>query len=700
MRVPLKWLAEFVQLDHPADEIASQLTMIGHEVEAVERLNDDVVFEVNVTPNRPDCLSIIGIARELSAIYKTPLKFPEHDLVADSGDLNFNVDIIDIPLCHRYAGRVVKNLEIGPSPDWLKNRLEQCGVRSINNVVDITNYVLLELGHPLHAFDLSTIKGHYIRIGTPRSVRGQGSSIGVKTLDGVVREIPAESLLIWDAEDPIAIAGVMGGSETEVRESTRDIFIESAYFDPISIRRTSKALGLKTESSYRFERGTDIKLLKKALDRTAYLVNKLCGGTINGKIDIYPKRHAPVEISVNYERVNRTLGLSLNGKEMLHCIEGLGLEIIDFADHFVVKPPTYRMDIKREADIVEEIARIYGYDRIPATLPKVSIGSVPSERFSSARTVGEIKESFEKAGFTEVINYSFMGPEDLDLLHIKDDDLRRNAVRIKNPLRAEDSLMRTTLAPALIRNVLHNLAHGNRELRLFEVSKVFLGPEPSTNEPQTSLLPTEILYLGAVYYKEKIKSLYRDDTLDFYIIKGIIDNVLNALRIGDFSFVRSSEPFLHPGQSCDILISGTKVGYCGLISPEITDSLNLRAQTPSLIVMELDLDGLIPYTMQVLKYMPLPRYPFIERDSAILVSSALESSLIMGWVKSYPSELIEDSYIFDVYKGEHIPEGKKSIAFNVRYRSSERTLKDEEIDALHQNIVAFVLSKSEGQLRQ
>lgn len=703
MRVPFEWLKEFVDIKELPHDVAHRLTMIGLEVEAVEHVDNNVVFEVNVTPNRPDCLSIIGIARELSASYKTPLGFPEHDVLAETGELDFNVDIVDAELCHRYAGRVVRNLKIGHSPDWLRKRLEKCSIRSINNIVDVTNYVLLELGHPLHAFDLKTIKGRRIIVGTPNSIKGTGARVKFKTLDGIEREMPDDSLLIWDVERPIAIAGVMGGMETEVTDSTVDIFIESAYFEPVSVRRTSKALGLKTESSYRFERGTDIKMLKKALDRAAYLMKEVAGGTICGKIDIYPKRYAPAEINVRYNKVNETLGLKLTKEEILDCLDGLGFEMKKSVNSLKIKPPAYRRDIKREIDVIEEVARIYGYDRIPAQLPKATIGIERREAIGNGQEVkNNIKQAFLKSGFTEVINYSFMGLQDIDLLGIGEDDERRNLVQIKNPLKIEESFMRTTLMPAFIKNLLHNLSHGNRELRLFEIARVFIKSiqhSAVSSQVEESGLPEEREHLAALYYKEKSKALYRDDTPDFYIVKGVIEAILNDFKIYDYSFVRSSEPFLHPGQSADIFIIDSKIGYVGALSPAIVDSLDIKAHKPSVIVMEIDIDSIIPYAMQVVKYRPLPRYPYIERDTAIIVDSLLEAAMLMKWLKSYPSDIIDDVYIFDVYQGKNIPEGMKSIAFNVRYRALDRTLKDDEIDALHKSLVDYILDKTKGQLR-
>ncbi len=723
MRVPFEWLKEFIDIKESPHEVAHRLTMIGLEVETVEQVDSDVVFEVNVTPNRPDCLSIIGIARELSAAYKTPLVFPEHDVLAETGELDFNVDIVNVDLCHRYAGRVVRNLKIGPSPEWLKKRLEKCSIRSINNIVDVTNYVLLELGHPLHAFDLKTIKGRRIIVGTSNRVKGQGARIKLKTLDGIEREMPEDSLLIWDAERPIAIAGVMGGMETEVADSTMDIFIESAYFEPVSVRRTSKALGLKTESSYRFERGTDIKMLKKALDRAAYLMREVAGGTICGKIDIYPKRYKPDEINVRYNKVNETLGLKLTKEEIIDCLDGLGFEMKKLANSLKIKPPAYRREIKKEIDVIEEVARIYGYDRIPAQLPKATIMSQESRvKSQESKIKDNIKQSLLKSSFTEVINYSFTGLQDIDLLGIGEDDERRNLVQIKNPLKIEESFMRTTLMPAFIKDLIHNVSHGNRELRLFEIARVFISQKSevslahrssliahrkkdhelsamSHELSSASILPIECEHLAALYYKEKSKALYRDDTPDFYIVKGVIEAILNDLKIYDYSFVRSSEPFLHPGQSADIFIMDSKIGYVGVLSPAIVDSLDIKAHKPSVIVMEIDIDSIIPYAMQVVKYRPLPRYPYIERDTAIIVDSLLEAAMLMKWLKSYSSDLIEDIYVFDVYQGENIPEGKKSIAFNVRYRASDRTLKDDEIDAMHKSLVDYILDKTKGQLR-
>src|SRR5208337_3303982 len=698
MRASLEWLREFVPVSESAGEVAHRLTMIGLEVEAMEQVDGDTVFEINVTPNRPDCLSIIGVARELSAAFGPALSFPEHELTVETGELDFNVDILDSTLCRRYAGRIVKGLKIGPSPEWLKCRLEKSGIRSINNVVDVTNYVLIELGHPLHAFDLETIKGRRIQVGTSKNVKGKAEKLRFRTLDGNEQELPGDALLIWDAEDPIAIAGIMGGLETEVSDSTVDIFIESAWFDPVSVRKTSRSTGLKTEASFRFERGTDIKMLKKALDRAALLMHEIAGGTVYGKIDIYPGIYTPREIRISCEKINRVLGLDLTEAEITHYLNKLGFAVDKGNGFFNITPPAYRVDVQGGFDIIEEVARSYGYERIPAVLPTGVVGieaQDDSQKLFSGALLKEMKEAFLKSGFTEVINYSFMGEQDLDLLAIDKGDKRGIfKVKIKNPLRSEDAYMRTTLIPALIRNIEYNVSHDNRAFRLFEISRVF---HVKSNRPKE--LPEEKNHFAAALYKEKIRSLYKDDTNDFFVVKGVIEALFDVLKISSCSFTRSSEPFLHPGQSADILIGGEKIGYVGALSPVIIDRLDIKAHSPSIILAEIDVDLIRPYSMQALKYHPLPRYPYSERDTALVVDEALEASEIVALLKSYSSDLIEHVSLFDVYQGKNIPEGKKSIAFSIRYRASDRTLKDEEVEVLHDRIVGFVIERTKGQLR-
>lgn len=689
MRLSIDWLRDFVDLNNiTPDELNLKLTMIGLEIEGVESVDGDIVFEVNVTPNRADCLSILGIAREVSALLNIPLRMPDFRIIGDLKRCEIEVSIFDSELCHRYSGRTIKGVRISESPEWMKKRLERSGMRSINNVVDVTNYVLLEMGHPLHAFDMDMIRGRIIRVGRA----GKGKSI--RTIDGVERRLPEDSLLIWDSERPVAIAGIMGGQDSEVTDRTVNVFLESAYFLPSSIRRTSKNLGLKTESSYRFERDTDKESLIIALDRAAYLICELAGGEISERVDEYPIAFKAEPIPVRYERVRRIIGAGIGNDEMIDILKRLRMDVRAEEGYLLAIPPSFRNDIRSEIDIIEEIARFYGYDRIPVTVPKIPVSMEGPERGN--RIINNIKDTMRKIGFTEVINYSFLNMGDLDMMFIAKDDIRRRAVEIRNPLRTEESHLRTTLLPALLRNLSYNLSMGNREVRLFEIAKVFQKGMTSENK-----LPVERRYLGMIYHLPRLPELWKDETPKFYIFKGFIEHILSELKIDNVSYNRSSEPFLHPGQSADILVLGSpvRVGYFGLLYPDVTDKLDVKLSRPEIFLCEIDLDSLIPLIPEETRYSPIPRFPYIERDIAILVDESITAASILRSLRDFPSELIEDVSLFDLYRGSNIPKGKKSLAFSIRYRAKDRTLTDAEVDSVHRGIVQYICDKTGGVIR-
>jgi phenylalanyl-tRNA synthetase beta chain len=683
MRVPVEWLKELVDFSLSPEELSLKLTMVGLEVEAVEKMWDDTVLEVNVTPNRPDCLSMLGIAREVSALLNIPLKFPDYRIKEETGAATITVEIVDEDLCRRYAGRDIRGVIIGDSPEWMRKRLEKCGMRPINNVVDITNYVLLEMGHPLHAFDMDTLKGRKIRVARNHP----GGKI--TTLDGTERLLPGEALLIWDGERPVAVAGVMGGADTEVKEKTKNIFLESAYFLPSSIRRTSKALGLKTESAYRFERGTDIELLEKALDRAASLMAVLVAGKVSKRVDVYPGPFQPTQITVRYERVDRILGIPIAHDEVVAIAERLGLAVTKSSTFFTATPPSFRGDLQREIDVIEEIARFYGYDRIPVTVPRIQISREPKD--TRHHYIQTVKDSFRGAGFSEAINYSFMNYQVLDMLNIGEGDTRRKTLTLRNPLNEEESHLRTAIIPSLIQNLVHNMSMGSRDLRLFEVSRIFID--------RGEALPEEEHHLGAIYFREKGPSLWKNETPDFFIVKGVIQSLLDSLRIDDHAFQPSLEPFLHPGKSADILVSGRRIGFLGTLHPDVVEKLSLKVSQPEILVTEMNLDALLSSVPEIVKYVPIPRYPHIDRDIALIVDESLPASGIMEQMRAYPSELIEDISIFDFYKGKNIPGGKKSLAFTIRYRAKDRTLTDFEIEELHGKIIRYITEKTGGTVR-
>ncbi len=681
MLLPLEWLEEFIKTGMDKDEISEVLTMAGLEVEGEELTGGDVVLEVNITPNRPDCLSVYGVARELKAATGKEIKTPETEL-KDSFKSDFRV-VIDSALCKRYAGRVIKGLKVGPSPEWLRKRLELSGIRSINNVVDVTNYVLLELGHPLHAFDLDTLKGGMIRVDTA------GEPLSFETLDGAKRIVPEDALLIWDAERPVAIAGIMGGLETEVTEKTVNVFLESAYFEPSSIRKTSRRLGLSTESSYRFERGTDIEGLVKALDRAAYLIEELAGGEVSERIDVYPERKTPLTIKLRYQAVKRLLGVDVSPEEVDRLLQSLEFKKVgQEEDGSVFEVPTFRVDVFNETDLIEEVARHFGYSRIPSRVPRVEITPVVDRRKRAERVV---KETLVLSGFNEAINYSFMNSRYLDALKIPEDDQRRRTVKLLNPLRKEDEDLRTFLLPSLLSNLVGNLNHNIRDIKLFETSKVFIKTEDR--------LPEEPFHLGALYLYYPGQRLWDQKEEPFFILKGLLEKIFRRLNIHGAKYRKTTEPFLHPNRSADVYLNGKKAGFLGVISSEVKMALDIQEVREPVGVCEIDLGFLIGLYNDSHTFRPIPAFPFVQRDISMLLNRDIPAEDVLDIIGSLGDELIEEYWIFDHYEGKGIPEGMRALGISIRYRAANRTLTDEEVDESHKRVVEYLMEKTGGRLR-
>lgn len=684
MQVSLEWLKEFADLSASPDEVAERLTMSGLEIEGTDKQNDDIVFEVNVTPNRPDCLSILGVAREAAAAFSVPLRIPDTE-IKDTGTItDMQIVIANENLCSRYAGRLIKGVAVCETPRWIRERLEKCGIRPLNNnIVDITNYVLLEFGHPLHAFDADKLSGRTIKV----AVAGTNKSL--VTLDGVERKLPSEALLIWDAERPVAVAGIMGGEDTGVTADTKNVFLESAYFNPASIRRTSKELGLRSESSYRFERGTDIDFLENALNRAALLIKETGGGMICGMNDAYPVKLKTEEVKVSYSRVNALLGTSLKNNEMRELLERVGLRTEDNGDEFSVYPPAFRRDVTQYFDVVEEVARIYGYANIPVKTPRADLsdGILNRKELCSHK----IKEAIRCTGFTEVINFSFLNPSDLDLLLVPENDIRRKSVRLRNPLRQEESMMRTTLVPSLINNFLYNFSRGARDIRFFEFSKIFIESERE--------LPAEEIHLGGIYYSEAALNIWKNSLPGFFVVKGAIQALFNEMKIKGLSFVHSNEVFLHRGKSADLMLDGRKIGFAGELGPNIVEKFNLKVRKPEIIVFELDTEMMLSSLPERTTFSQIPKYPSVERDVAFILEEGIPSAEVLKIISEHPSGHIEHVELFDYYKGKNIPSGKKSLAFRIRYRAKDRTLTDSEVESDHNALVDHVKGKTGGELR-
>ncbi|MBI5057084.1 MAG: phenylalanine--tRNA ligase subunit beta [Nitrospirae bacterium] len=671
MKASYKWLKEFVDFKLSPDELAHALTMSGFEVEGMEEIEGDAILDINVTPNRPDCLSITGIAREISAILEIPLNIKSVEIREQEGR-GPEVEIKDPHLCQRYASRLIHGVKIAPSPEWLTKRLESHGVKVICNVVDITNYVLMEMGQPLHAFDLDKLAGGKIVVKTA------GTEKSFRTLDSEDRNLKEDMLLIWDAEKPVALAGIMGGLNTEVSSETVNVLLESAHFDPASIRPTAKGANLTTESSYRFARGVDINNITKALDRAVKMIAEIAGGRVSQLTDVYPEPYVPRQVPVNFKKINSLLGIQIDETIIQNILNNIGLGIKREGDVLLVTPPSFRQDIQRDVDIVEEIARLYGYDKIPVTLPSIKMRPAPvNKRQDLIRT---IKNSMSKSGLSEVINYSFLNPDTLDKLNIPFGDKRRNLILVKNPLKKEEAAMRTTLLPSLLNNVRLNLNRGEKALRFFEVSKVFL---PSDNK-----LPDEVIQLAAIYNKDMSASLYGNKHDGFYDLKGALENLLRDINITGYRFEQGLtpvEPYLHPGKSCSISIGSETMGSLGTIHPRVLESFDIKG---NLIMFEIyNVEKLLEYISYKTTFISLPKFPYVERDVAIIVSKDITAEQAQEEILNVDSDLIESVTLFDIYTGKPIPDDKKSLAFSIRYRMADKTLTDEEVDSLHSVIV-------------
>jgi phenylalanyl-tRNA synthetase beta chain len=562
-------------------------------------------------------------------------------------------------------------------------RLEQVGLRPVNNIVDITNYVLLEMGHPLHAFDLDRLHGKCIVVKTP------GKTREFRTLDNETRTLSKDMLMIWDGKKPVAIAGVMGGLDSEVTESTFDVLLESAYFDPRSVRRTSKALNLTTEASYRFERGADIKITVPALDRAAKLIMEIAGGMTTKLTDVYVKPFNAHQVLMSLRKMNNVLGVDIESTLVTEMLTRLGIENRKEGQGITVFSPSFRQDIQRDTDVIEEVARLYGYDRIPKTLPKVEMH--PATENQVWNLLHTIKESMRKSGYSEAINFSFLNPSVLDTLRLSPDDRRRDLMMIRNPLKKDEQALRTTLIPALLENAQLNIHRGVKTLRLFEIAKVFFSTDRN--------LPDEVLKLSAVYVKAEQTSVWQTKHDGFYDIKGALENLLSELGIKQYSFGHGNdtvEQYLHPGKSASVEVNEGSIGVFGALHPQISHELDI---TPETFVLEVDIDNLLALVPSKISYTPVPKYPYVERDLAIVIPESITASVVEGVIRGIDTSIIESVILFDIYTGKPIPKGQKSMAFSIRYRAEDRTLIADEVNQLHTKILEKLKETLQAELR-
>ncbi len=645
-------------------------TQIG--VPIVEALGlDDVMLELEITPNRPDCLSMIGVGREISVITGNLLKLPEIDVQEETVDTHnlTRVTIEDPELCPRYAARVIRGVKIGPSPTWLQRRLEAIGVGTINNIVDITNYVLMEYGHPLHAFDYHRLAEN--RIVVRRAKPGET----LKTIDAEERELTPDMLVIADAENPVALAGVMGGFDSEITDQTVDVLLESAYFHPPSIRKTSKALGMHTEASHRFERGADPEGVIPAINRAAQLIVDIAGGEIcSGVIDVYPGERETLNIKLRPERVNFVLGTEIADDDIRGILTRLGFAV---SDTFEVSVPTFRPDVGQEIDLVEEIARVYGFDNIPTTLPR---GDIPIPKVEPKADLRErVKTYLLQCGMMEAMNYAFYHPDVFDRLRLSSKDPLRQAVQIANPLSVDQSIMRTTLLPSLLANAQRNRNHQINDVQFFECSKVFIpnGTDEYPNEPEyvAGMITGN---LGAGVYGDPFRPA------DFFDIKGIVEGMLNRCGVSDYTITHTEHPTFHPGRRAEIRVEDKTLCVFGEAHPEVLENYDLPSKA---YLFELDFEKLVDVVELMKQFEPIPIYPSVNRDLAIVLDADIPASRPIDIIESTEGELVSSLHLFDVYTGEQVPEGKKSLAFAIEYRSTTETLTDEIVDRVHGGIL-------------
>jgi len=649
----------------------------------------DTVFNVGVTPNRSDCLSMIGIAREVAAITAKKMKQSSVKVKESSEDINSltSVKIIDADACPRYTARMIKNVQIGPSPIWMKTRLEAAGLRAINNIVDVTNFVMLEMGQPLHAFDFRFLEEGRI------FVRKSKENEEFISLDGKSRTLPANTLLICDGVKPVAIGGIMGGLNSEVKEDTQVVFLESAYFNPTSIRRSARKLAMPTDAAYRFERGIDPEGVVKALNRAAQLIADLSGGSIcKNYIDEYPENISTVQdIPLRLDRIRQVIGMEIGAKDVVRILRSIGMVLKQNGKgRYLVTPPTCRVDILREIDLIEEVIRLYSYDRVPVTLPAVAVTEMAI--IPRLDLEEKIRQLLIGSGYTEIVNYSFGIPIAADHLCLPENDERRRLVRIKNPLGEDLSAMRTTMIYGLLETAKKNANNGSFDLSIFEIGRIFLSRKAGE-------LPEEKNILAGLLTGKMTDDLWGSrKTIDFYTMKGCLENIFFDLKFNNCRYNSTVvEPFLHPGKSCGIYLDDRQIGFLGEVHPDVLEKIGLKYNA---YVFEINLDILVSaYIGRSITYQEISKYPAVMRDAAFVIPDTMEADKMLNIILGQKEDLLENVSIFDVYTGKEISEGTKSLGLRLSYRAPDRTLTDLEINTVHDRIVQNTVNLTGAKIR-
>jgi phenylalanyl-tRNA synthetase beta chain len=658
MKLSPNWLRDFVDLQVNYHQLADEITLAGVAVEGITGEGEGTVFEMEITTNRPDAMNHYGVARECSALYDLPLKTIEPKLPKSEGKADFGISIEDKEGCARYTARIIRGVTIKTSPDDIVKRLASVDQRAINNAADASNYTLWEMGHPTHAFDLDLLEGGKIIVRRARN----GETL--KTLDGVDRKLSSEDLIIADAKKPVALAGVMGGFDTMITEKTRNILIESAWFDPTIVRKTAKRHGMHTDASHRFERGADYGATPLACARVAQRVLESAGGQLQGdEIDVVAREldQAPVELRV--AEVHRILGKHLSTNEIFRILKRLGFELVpepDVQQVFTVSIPSWRLDVEREIDLIEEIARLHGYDKFPNTLPAYS-GSVIE--LPDKKKDAKLRSSLLALGYNEAVSLTFISHEDAEQFS------SLPVIELANPLSAEASVMRTSMVPGMLNMTAYNLNRGSDNVRLFEAGNVFeLSNGTSKESKQICLGATGSAVVAGVHQSAR--------PLSFFDLKGDVESLLHAFQFNSLHYDAQTAEYYHPGRSASAVMNGLTVAQFGQIHPEVVASRKLRQD---IFIAEIYLDQLYVHELRRVRYQPLPKYPAVERDFSFVFADAVVFDKIQQSVLALDLSELRSFVPVEIFRGGNVQAEKYSILLRATFQSAERTLREDEV---------------------
>ena len=651
---------------------------LGKDIVDVLDLKEDII-DFEITPNRPDCLSIEGLGREtaisLGKEFKNPRKNIDELKVEDKKELEgLKVDITAPDLCYRYIARIVKNVKIEPSPEWMVKRLNACGMRSINNIVDITNYVMLEMGQPMHAFDINSIEGKHI------TVRRAKNNEKITTLDEQERILDENDLVIADDKKPVAIAGVMGGLNSEIEKDTETVVFESAVFYGGAVRKTAKKVGLRTESSSRFEKGLSPENALRAVNRAVELVEMLnAGKAVDGKIDVYPTKQKVNKIKLDVERINNLLGTKISKQDMIDILEKLDIKV----ENALVIPPYFRQDIEQLADVAEEVLRFYGYDKLETTLIKAD--TTLGVRNKEQKIEQKIEDVLVNNGLSEIYTYGFVSEKDLEKANISE-QLKHTAITIKNPLSDEYKLMRPSTIPSMMQTLATNANKKNQNVKLYDISRSY---KNINNEVENGEIPLQenILTLG----------MYGDN-LDFYTLKGLVENVLETVSVNRYDIEKETKNgSYHPGRCANIKVGIDTIATFGEVHPEVLENYGIEKRA---YLAELNLTKITKYSRNNKKYVEVPKFPAVERDIAIIVDENIEVGQIEKTITKKAKKILEKAELFDIYRNEKLGENKKSVAYALTFRAKNKTLNDDEVNEVMENVIKELEKSLGAELRK